>query len=174
MLSFVTEESYIAHTEYLNTLRSLCSANEKMTHGLSGIEAEALLTSKRLIRRYPKEITVLAECRLHELYFSSFSARTYPNSSLSRKFFGSEAALLTELYRLAGSLPYGFVGVSLKSSIPRLFATGYYPDVFLDGVPILALDVCEHAYFRDWGYNRAQYLKEALKHLAINRLDSFL
>lgn len=106
--------------------------------------------------------------RLHELYFGNMSKtrKTLPeSSSLYRKMvegFGSRE-LCEKAFVATGSLRgIGWVVTSYDPASKRLFHvwvnehdTGYLAGT----VPILIMDVFEHAFMLDYGLDRASYIK---------------
>ena len=68
---------------------------------------------------------------------------------------------------------YGFLFVYLdKYGIPRCRFSTATDGAFINYEPILALDLYEHAYFNDYGFNRDRYLRSALEYLDLERLNS--
>ena len=43
---------------------------------------------------------------------------------------------------------------------------------FIKGEPRLAIDLCEHAYFIEYGFDKERYLEDLLRHLDLSRLKS--
>lgn len=173
MLRFVSEEYYLRHLEYLNNLKLKYSVMKKSISGLDNCSAHDLIRRIKGSKEYLRVARLLAEIELHDTYFISFGEREYAKSKNACSFFGSESALLTKLYFLAMELNYGFVGVCRIKAKLDIFCEMDCIDVFRRGVPVLALDVCEHAYFGDYQYNKEHYIKEALKCLRVGELDNF-
>ncbi len=70
---------------------------------------------------------------------------------------------LNALFLRAVKLPYGFVGIFEKSGKLEIFEVSDYKDMSISFSPTFALDMCEHAYFRDFGFSRDKYVESALK-----------
>ena len=168
MNEFLSEENISLHREYARKKQLEMSILESSIPGLSG----ASLADIRRMRLTPRDrsdaLLLKAETLMHSVFFSSFSNVRYPHSEYAVRAFGSEAAFLNEVYKLALAQPYGFVAV---------FDTGR--DIIksvLDArdiqkaQPILAIDVCEHAYFADYGFDKQRYLISALPYLDITKL----
>lgn len=164
MLPFIDEENYKMHLEYVNLLRVRLSAFRKMRgDNDSGKSAIA-----------KREVYVANEVLLHEAYFNSFSEREFPRSACATRVFGSGNELLMALYRCAMDAVYGFVGVARGAREGMyVFSCCDYFDMKPKLEPILAVDVCEHAYFGDFGFDKERYVKRALAHLSLDRLDEF-
>ena len=69
------------------------------------------------------------------------------------------------------SLNYGFVCVYLKGG--GVVLKGLYDCEQLShlGTPILAVDVCEHTYFMDYGFDKQRYLIQSLPYLNLAKLS---
>ena len=195
MLPFIGEEEFERHKEYQRREALMLSVEEKKYPKYSSLTIPGLL---RMYYRMP-EISRLAALRasvkLHDVYFSSFGAGEYRRSRVARDLFGSEAAMLSELYNLGATIECGYVGVALdRASSPFLFSVGYSSenrgsaarqrrtprgayhalsptDLFAVGEPILCIDLYEHAYFDGYSFDKERYLASALSHLRVDALD---
>ena len=103
-------------------------------------------------------------------FFVSFSHSPYPAADAVRRAYGSEANFLNEVYKQAMSLPYGFLlfysfGGRIVVRECTDLCSAYYRSA-----PVLALDVCEHVYFSDYGFDKERYLLAALPYLDLTRL----
>jgi superoxide dismutase len=74
---------------------------------------------------------------------------------------------------MAMNVGSGFVGVWLRGGRPQLFSVTDYA-LGLQGKPILALDLCEHAYFGDYAFCKERYIKEALRYINTDVFNSIL
>jgi len=101
---------------------------------------------------------------LHELYFENLSAgkKIQPNTEkILIKNFGSIAAFKKDLMDCAGC-SRGWVVTSFcidSGSVKNFVLDAHNETVPMLTVPILVVDVYEHAYMIDFGINRAAYLK---------------
>ena len=173
MLRFISEDNYAMHVEYLNALKVKLSALTKITPEL---DHPKVLSAKRCARdrELLNGMRLVGEIRLHEAYLESFGEREFQRSAVADRVFGSSAELLGRLYRLALDIPYGFVGVTVdKKGRIGEFSLTDYAQLDLNGTVVLAVDVCEHAYFMDYGFDKERYLKRALAYLSVERLDVF-
>lgn len=170
MNHFLSEENIALHREYLRQLRLKYSIFEDSIEGLKGAELRDVYRMKISQRDRSDAINFLSEIKAHEIFFSSFSGEAYPRSDTVRKAYGSEAAFLNQLYRRCLSQRFGFVFVyALKD---RIIVEGFddYEDAFRIGTPTLAIDVCEHVYFMDYGFDKERYLLSSLPYLDISKL----
>ena len=131
------------------------------------LSAEAIHRLKR------DEATALNSVLLHEIYFASLGGdgRSVPETmaaALARDF-GSVERWRREFVRLASALAGGS-GWVLLSHLPRtgrlINQTGASHDQNLAGaIPILAIDMYEHAYHLDFGANAAAYIAAFMRNI---------
>lgn len=170
MTEFLSEENIALHKEYLRDLSLKYSILEKSIEGIKGIRMSEL-PKVRCSRDELRDILkVLPEKELHEICFSSFSDKKNPSSARVREQFGTEGAFLNRLFRLGMSLDHGFVVVNRKGNRLDSLALNDYAAAFTLGSPILAIDVCEHAYFLDYGFDKPTYLVNALSFLDLSKI----
>lgn len=170
MRTFLSEENIKRHLSHLRTLRLRLSILEKSVTGIKGKSQREIL-SMSLSKAVKREIIpLLANINLHEAYFSSFSAEPRP-SELVKKYHGSESSLCYKMKEAAKTLDHGFLYV-FKDQRGRC-DFGILKDLEalpLQITPILSVDLYEHAYFSDYGYDYESYLKGALSHLDFSKL----
>ena len=169
MLPFVSEENYMMHLEYVNQLRVKLSALEKI------INVSTVRRRKRVDEENTEKATrVKNEVRLHDAYFASFSEREFQRSTFVQQVFVSENELLMMLYKAAMEATHGFVGVERCSNNRlRVFSCSDYLELNDEFDPTLVIDVCEHAYFYDFEFDKERYVRRALAHLSLDRIDDF-
>lgn len=118
---------------------------------LNGLKREQLIAANSMI--------------LHEIYFAGLGAGGEPPAELARDIardFGSVAAWRGE-FSATGKALGGGSGWVLLTYSPRLGRlvnqwAGDHTMTIADGVPILALDMYEHAYHMDYGAKAAAYV----------------
>ena len=169
-MNFISRTNYEIHKEHLRTLKLRMSIFEKSYPEMAGKSCKELL--RLPIRRTEREEAAVlkADILAHELYFSSFSAHN-STAELVRKAYGSEATFLYQLSRAAIEAN-GFLFVFAdKRGVPIWKAYREPLELFSQGItPILALDLCEHAYFYDYFFNKAEYVKAAIAHLDLSKI----
>ena len=108
----------------------------------------------------------------HELYFSSMqkkenvTAIPEPLQSALIKKFGSIENFMTQFVGLASFLPgsgYTFLVVKPDQELYLINLANQDSPLSFDMVPILAIDVWEHAYYLDYYNNRKNYIEEFMK-----------
>lgn len=170
ILSFISDEAYTAHLDYVNTSKLKYSILEKSYPIVKG---RSLLEIGK--QRLPKDvkcemINLRCEILCHELYFSSFG-RQYQNCNLVGKRFGSVASFLYNLSSIARSVKQGFLIIYERGEEFLIYCGDDYSEIFLRHKPLLCIDLYEHAYFKDYGFNKEKYVTEALSYLNLGLLD---
>jgi Fe-Mn family superoxide dismutase len=131
-------------------------------------------TSADVISRLKRdELAALNSTLLHELYFASLGGdgRVVPEAlatALTRDF-GSVTRWRDEFAALAGTLA-GASGWALLSYVPRdrrlVNHLGYDHGAAIAGaIPILVLDMYEHAYHLDFGANATAYVAAFMRNI---------
>jgi Fe-Mn family superoxide dismutase len=129
-----------------------------------------------------EQLVALNSTLLHELYFASLGGDGKPTSALSEtlaQHFGSMDRWRAEFVAMANALAGGSGWVVL-TYIPRdrqlinQYAAEHTQAV-AGGIPILALDMYEHAYHLDFGANAKAYVEAFMRNVdwsaAETRLD---
>lgn len=173
MHGFLSEESICAHKDYLKRLSleySILLASEP-----SLCEKRACEIPRLRIKRDIRD-EAYAKCReieLHELYFSSFSEERGRCERLPEGF-RSAAELLYEIYRVASERREADFLVVVGDKRRGRVRACRDKDIGPREVAILALDLCEHAYFPDYNYDRDRYLKSAIPRLNLSLVSDFV
>ena len=170
MNEFLSEENISLHHEYLRQLKLKYSILEDSIDVLKGAELRDVYRMKISQRDRSDAINFLSEIKAHEIFFSSYSGEAYPRSDAVRNMYGSEAAFLNQLYRRCLLQTFGFVFVYALRD--RILVEGFTDinNAFRIGTPTLAIDVCEHVYFMDYGFDKDRYLVSSLPYLDISKL----
>ena len=172
MNEFLSEENIALHREYLRNKRLKYSILEGSIPALKGANVRDVLRMR--LKQYDRRdaLVLLPEIKVHELFFSSFSSARFPHSDLVCDGWGNEAAFLNEIFRVGMTLGCGFVCIYFSGA--RITVRGFVNclDVFKFGEPLLALDVFEHAYFMDYGFDKERYLISALPYLDITKITA--
>ncbi len=154
----------------MRTLNHKISVIEKSYPALFGKSPEMLL-KMHLPRECEREVRELAiDYISHKTYFSSFADNDRPCPAV-KKYYSSENALLYEILELAKGSREGFIYIfSSVNSKPVIIHSEKCRDAFIKHSPKLALDICEHAYFSDYGFQRDLYLRNAVARIDIAKL----
>ena len=168
--AFLSEGAILAHKEHLNNLKLRYSILEKSFPGIFNRELRDI-EKMRLEREVKREITDLkSEILCHELYFSSYANR-FGNSKIITERFGSSASFLYNLKCIAMSGGEGFLVIYEKREELLIYCGAQYSEIFIRCKPLLSLDLCEHAYFTDYGFLKEKYVEAALSYLDLSVID---
>ena len=171
-MDFLSDRNRRMHAEYLENLGCKFSIFEKSYPELCDKDLRGILRCK--IPRAERDLAFSLKCEIiaHQIYFSSFS-ESGEVSKIVKKKYGSEAAFLYMLYEKCNEAE-GFLFIYVnKSKEPDFYIGKEYGDILLKCKPCLAVDLFEHAYFYDYGFDKSSYLKQALSSLSLSKLNSF-
>ncbi len=170
MLLFLTAENIKSHMDYMNTVFSKYMIYEKSISALSGKTAREI-SKMRLKSDEKREIlSLLTEYLSHKTYFSSFAKNNtrYPEI---KKYFTSEDDFCYQVIERARHEADGYIYIIKdKKGAPHIVHSSECRDIYINYTPTLALDLCEHAYFADYGYNRDEYIRRAATRMDISKL----
>ena len=170
---FLSDDSLLLHKNQLNTKKLQYSILEKSIPALVGKGVREILKMPLSGRDRADATALLSEITLHEIYFSSFTDRAFERCDEVEGRYGSVASLMNEIYSRAMNLKFGFVAVLAIGQRLSVMADAEPANFFARGVPILAIDVCEHAYFRDFLFDKERYLLTAIPYLDLDRIGQF-
>lgn len=156
------------HREYLEKLRLKYSILKKSGIGINSDNIRDIARQKIDPSLKKEALELLAEISAHELFFSSLGKIRQPESALIRKYYPSCAAFLNYLFRLGADTKYGFLGVEIRSGKPVGYTSENSLDAILTHKPVLLVDMYEHAYFLDYGFDRERYLISCLSYLSLD------
>lgn len=166
------EKTTEIHKEYLRRQKLRYSVLEKSCPLIVGKGIFEIPRLKGIPSDIKREALLLgSDIMLHEIYFDSFGIE-YPCSELIKKDFRQESSFLYMLFERAKETKDGFLTVYIKGTKAEIDHVPTGEALRLR--PILAIDLCEHAYLFDYGFERDEYLKRVLPRLKLNVLDKFL
>ena len=168
MNTFLSTSSINEHKDYFSSLK--CKAGIWRKDGVD-IEkmSEREIISLPLTRKEREMLLSLKrEIRMHELYFNSFRPSYAPSQTVKSQF-GSENNFAYLLSKEAENIRIGFLCIYKNSRGVIGIATEEKMNAKM--TPVLALDLSEHAYFRDYGFRREKYVRGAIAHLNLSTLE---
>jgi superoxide dismutase, Fe-Mn family len=175
-LNGIPDHLIVSHYEnnYGNAVRSLNAVRDRLEEiDLAGAPGHEIRALKQ------EELAATGSVFLHELYFASlglgssgFSGDGKIPDSMSfalEQHFGGVAAWRREFVAIAQSLSgrSGWVLLSYARREERLFNQIAFDDsqAVIDSVPILALDMYEHAYQLEFGANSTAYIDAFMRNI---------
>ncbi len=174
MRLFLSEENIKMHLEYLNKQRLVYSILQKSNPQIVGDNIKDIFNKNLFQKDKFDAINLLCDIKSHEIFFNSF-ASSVPVCKRIKKYYGSVEKLIYDVYVLAKNNSTGFVYLCMdKKGNPRIEYRREPSDIFIKYEPVLALDLCEHAYFKDYGFNKDRYLKNSLGYFDLKLLDDRL
>ena len=169
-MDFLSERNLEQHKEYLNNLILQYNVFIKSYTILEGLDIDGIY--KSAIPFYEREecAILLGKITAHKIFFSSFGKRNL-HSERIKKEYGSEASFLYQALNECRKTESGFLlDYEEKGKIAFSCTEQYYKVMRYKNVK-LALDLYEHAYFYDYGFNREAYISNALSYLDFNNIE---
>ena len=166
-MRFVSEKALSLHKDYIETERNKVSFYEKTYPDLAGKRIREILRLKCSDKMTVASTMLNIKC--HELYFSSFGGQ-YQGSECIRAGYGSEASFLYELYKYAMAAESKFIFIGSEKGRVGIRSGDEWELLNFKNEP-LVIDLCEHSYFLDYGFDKGEYLKRLLPFLNLSKLD---
>ena len=162
----LSESSLDLHKEYLRRQKLKYSILEKSFPEISG--KKICQISKMKIKDKSEIESLYLDIMFHNVYFSSFG-KEYQGSDAVKKRFRTEASFLYELFEAGKKEDGGFILIYFNKGLIDYTVVSKCSNLRIE--PILSVDLCEHAYFLDYGFEKEEYLNKALSLLNLNSLD---
>lgn len=169
-MNFLSERNLEMHREYLNDLMLKFRIFEKSYPEIVGKDIDGIYRTLSNREERKSAVSLLAEIEAHKLYFSSFTSEKIQSSRI-KKQFGSTPQFIYELRVIAKTSKSGFLIVYEDSSGIKLYCGDKYDSIIAKGKSLLALDLCEHAYFYDYGFRREEYILNAISHFDFSKCE---
>ena len=168
-MNFLSERNIELHKLYLNDLSLKYSIFEKSYSELKSASLSAI--SKVRIKREEREAAYMlkAEIMAHKLFFSSFQIENLRSPILCCQF-GSEAQFMYEMSNACQRCEGGFLLIYREGDKIKSFCGREYQKIMETKKPALCLDLCEHAYFYDYGFDKKSYILNALRNFDYSKL----
>jgi superoxide dismutase, Fe-Mn family len=169
----------LIESHYENNYGAAVRRLNAVTDELAAIDLKAA-PAQAIARLKQEQANLLNSTLLHELYFASLGGdgRTLPNllSDAVIRDFGSVDRWRQEFMTLAEALA-GDVGWILLTYLPRdgrlinQCATDHSQSI-AGGIPILALDMYEHAYHLEYGVNQTAYIAAFMRNILWSAVEA--
>ena len=169
--AFVSEEALRLHKEHLEVLRLKYSVMEKSFPEIKNKSVDQIM---RMRQKYKEEILdVRSKIICHELYFASFG-EAYQSSASLRKDYRSEPSFLYELFCAAKDGDDDYIAVFSDKNKIKIKSLSKSTEILEIPNVLICIDLCEHAYFLDYGFDKKRYISNLLPYLNIAALDKIL
>lgn len=172
MRLFLSENSIRGHKEYLSHLNLKYSVLQKSEPRLCSVPLDKIHRLKLKNDIKNEAVMLLSEIKAHEIYFSSFSDGFGKYEKIKKKYVSAEG-LRYEILTSARRARFGFLFIILERGEVRIRVVEK-PPFFIRESPALALDLCEHSYFPDYGFHRDEYLRRAVGYLDLSKIEEYL
>ncbi len=172
MREFLSEDNLNLHLSHMKTIGHRYSILKKSTEGLIANSVAEVKKCRIPASVKDEAISLFSYIEAHKIFFDSF-AHISQRCNNVRKYFGSEERCLYEVLTLAKSNEHCFVYVYIDSK-RRVRIEAAAPQEIHTFSPILAIDLYEHSYFYDYGFDKNKYLQSAISRLNIEKLDNAL
>ncbi len=169
--AFLSEENIKKHKEHLENLRIRYSVIEVCNKNITGKGIKEL-SKIRFNDNRDELLDIKSRILCHELFFNSFSV-PYQTSNILKKKYRSEASFLYEIYEKGRKMDFGYIVLYIYRGNVEIFYGNAITELFLKTTPILCIDMYEHSYYQDYGFDRDIYLKNALAYLNLSKVDKF-
>ena len=168
-MKFLSERNLEMHKAYLNELMLKYRIFEKSYGELIGKNLDGIY--KLNLQREEKVLAakLFAEISAHKIYFDSFGERNTSSDRVKRKF-GSVGQFLYEITEKCKAHCSGFLLIYENGNKIETYCGDEYENILRRKKVTLALDLCEHAYFYDYGFGKEEYVKNAVTHFNLSKL----
>ena len=166
-MRFISERALSIHKKYIEDEKARLSLFEKTYPDICSNDINGILRSR--CKEKTEILRIALNIRCHEIYFSSFD-KLYTSSSAVRSTYKTEASFLYEIQKYATNFNNDFIFI--YSDGEKVFIRGGDELVLLKTFGnVLAIDLKEHAYFLDYGFDRCEYVRRLLPYLNLSILD---
>ncbi len=166
----IDEHFEVLYKGYVNKINEI----EEKLRSASPSEANSTYSNFRSLKT--EEVFTENAIRLHEGYFESLAKSTPisdPIARLIKEDFGSYEKWEEEFKGL-GLAARGWVVLAFDLETARLknYISDYHSIAVWNTIPLLILDVYEHAYFIDYGTARKKYIESYFSNIDWNTVNA--
>ena len=169
-MQFLSERNIEMHEEYLKKLKLKYGVFEKSYPTLCGAGLREIYRARLPLSEREEAARLFAEIRAHGIFFSSFANKNLRCPRIERAF-GSVASFLYEIGEYLKGSRADFLFIFEEKGKIRFKAECEYEWILEKFAPPLALDLCEHAYFSDYGFDREGYISSAISHFDFSKIE---
>lgn len=169
--AFLSEKQFSEHLKlYEGYVKKSEEIGEKLKSS-SFDDANATFSEVRSLRN--AETFAKNGIRLHELYFGSLGKGKLSGKikKLIEEKWGFEKFKKSFAASALSVRGWVILAYDLELKKINIFATDQHDIAVWNAVPLLILDVYEHAYFMDYGTNRKQYVEDFFENIDWNEVS---
>ncbi len=169
-MNFLSDRSLEMHKEYQNDLILKYRIFEKSYPELKNSDINGIYKSRIQRSERAAAAKLYSEILAHKIYFSSFTEHNSPCERIKREY-GSVAGFLYVIKEKCRECDGGFL--LIYDDRGRIFAYcgRDYEKILSSKNVVLALDLCEHAYFYDYGFKKEDYVINAISHFDFSKIE---
>ena len=167
--NILSEENILMHKEYVNACKAKYSFLLKSNPRFCNLSLLELSRFKKYKTEANSIVRLKSEILCHDLYFSSFGNKNQPITD--NKNSGGISDLLYSIYNTALNTLYGFLILYKDNDEIMIYSGNDYQDIFVRYSPLISIDLFEHSYFMDYGFDKERYIKNALSYLNLSVID---
>lgn len=169
---FLSYSNIKRHLEHMREEKLRYSILEKSLPQLKGKSINQIIRLNIDRNAKDEAIKLLWYIKSHDCFFDSFAEKQTRSDNLL-KFYSSAEKFLYDLYVEAVEHDGGFMYIYFdRQGVPKWIFSSECDGAFIRYKPVLALDLYEHSYFLDYGFNKRLYLRNALSYLNLASLDN--
>ena len=166
---FLSDDNLSLHHSYVKNKYSKYSILKKSREELNGVKLEDIPRLKIPKEERNEAYSLISDVESHKCYFNSFD-KVKRRCDNIRRYFGSEERLLYEIIEFGNESCEDFIYIYTQNGKAEIKSHNTSV-AFLKCRPILAIDLCEHAYFLDYAFDKDRYLRAAISNLNLEKLD---
>ena len=166
----VSRQQFDEHQKlYAGYIGKMNEINDVLVNNPEAASANAIYSHYRGLKK--GETFALNGIILHEEYFANLGGRRKgmgeTTSGLLQEFFGSIEAWAADFAATAASARGWCITAydQRQQTIINLLQDSHDDGVITMAFPIIVLDMYEHAYFIDYGANKAEYIKNFIENI---------
>lgn len=171
MNMFLSEDNIKRHLAYFRNYKLKLSIMEKSIPELRGRTMSEIARMPFDRETREEALKLHFAIKAHECFFNSFTETTARSETVF-KTYPSMERFAYELYLEAMENGCGFLFVYLDRGQPKTLFMNRYDRAFMRIEPRLAIDLFEHTYFPDYGFEKERFVRAAIMYLNMARLDT--
>ncbi len=166
---FLSDNNIKRHLEHLREHKLRYSILEKSLSQLKGRSMKEIVRLNLSREIKDEALSLMWYIKAHECFFDSFCH----NQSAKEVGHLSKEKFIYDIYSEALGRDHGFIFIYKdRQGKPHMTFSEGNDGAFIKYNPVLALDLYEHTYFLDYGFDKKRFLKNAIMYLDTSSLDN--